>query len=417
MLNAETYVTPQEGIEGEIRKKYEDFYVEEIPKSKPSGSGPNTWIFIEKIGRNTLDVVLDIAREYKLSRKRMGFAGMKDKAAITLQWICVSNMEPENLQELEEKLYNVKILEITRNEKKLRIGQLLGNKFKILIRDTSDPENDAKTAQEILSQLTQTGVPNYYGWQRFGKKRPNTHIVGKFLVENDIKGAVDSYIGNPYPEEQEYIQNARKLYDEDKYLEAYESMPAGMRYEKMMLKELMREYKKKQELDDDSYIKALRSLPKPLSRMFVHAYQSYLFNRAVNERAKLGIDKYVEGDILIDNQEHLIHEFNPEDIQEQIKDFQAHATAPLYGTKVPLAEGKIGEIERHILEEENLKLEDFTVPKMPKLGSHGLRRAIRFKVWDTTAEHTDEGVLLGFSIPKGCYATAVLREVMKKNVY
>ncbi len=190
-----------------------------------------------------------------------------------------------------------------------------------------------------------------------------------------------------------------------------------MRYEKMMLKELMREYKKKQELDDDSYIKALRSLPKPLSRMFVHAYQSYLFNRAVNERAKLGIDKYVEGDILIDNQEHLIHEFNPEDIQEQIKDFQAHATAPLYGTKVPLAEGKIGEIERHILEEENLKLEDFTVPKMPKLGSHGLRRAIRFKVWDTTAEHTDEGVLLGFSIPKGCYATAVLREVMKKNVY
>jgi tRNA pseudouridine13 synthase len=417
MLNAETYITPQEGIGGEIRKKYEDFYVEEIPESKPTGTGPNTWIFIEKIGRNTLDVVLDIAREYKLSRKRMGFAGMKDKAAVTRQWICVSNMEPENLQELEEKLYNVKILEITRNEKKLRIGQLLGNKFKILIRNTPDPEKDAITTQEILTKLTETGVPNYYGWQRFGKKRPNTHVVGKFLVENDLKGAVDSYIGNPYPEEQEYIQNARKLYDEDKYLEAYESMPAGMRYEKMMLRELMREYKKKQKLDDNSYMKALRSLPKPLSRMFVHSYQSYLFNWVVSERAKLGVDKYVEGDILIDNDEHLIHEFNPEDVQEQIKDFQAHPTAPLYGTKVPLAEGEIGEIERRVLAEEDLKLEDFTVPKMPKLGSHGLRRAVRFKVWDTTAECTDEGVLLGFSIPKGCYATAVLREVMKKDVY
>jgi len=233
MLNAETYITPQEGIGGEIRKKYEDFYVEEIPESKPTGTGPNTWIFIEKIGRNTLDVVLDIAREYKLSRKRMGFAGMKDKAAVTRQWICVSNMEPENLQELEEKLYNVKILEITRNEKKLRIGQLLGNKFKILIRNTPDPEKDAITTQEILTKLTETGVPNYYGWQRFGKKRPNTHVVGKFLVQNDLKGAVDSYIGNPYPEESEHIQNARKLYDEDKYLEAYESMPAGMRYEKI----------------------------------------------------------------------------------------------------------------------------------------------------------------------------------------
>jgi len=96
MLNAETYITPQEGIGGEIRKKYGDFYVEEIPESKPTGTGPNTWIFIEKIGRNTLDVVLDIAREYRLSRKRMGFAGMKDKAAVTRQWICVSNMEPEN---------------------------------------------------------------------------------------------------------------------------------------------------------------------------------------------------------------------------------------------------------------------------------------------------------------------------------
>lgn len=185
----------------------------------------------------------------------------------------------------------------------------------------------------------------------------------------------------------------------------------------MMLRELMREYKKKQELDDTSYIKALRSLPKPLSRMFVHAYQSFLFNRAVSERAKLGIDKYVEGDIIIDNEEHLIHEFELEDIQEQIKDFQAHATAPLYGSKVPLAGGKVGEMERRIMEEEHLKAEDFIVPKMPKLGSHGLRRAVRFKVWDTTAEQTPEGVLLGFSIPKGCYATAVLREVMKKEVY
>jgi len=396
MLNAETYITPQEGIGGEIRKKYGDFYVEEIPESKPTGTGPNTWIFIEKIGRNTLDVVLDIAREYRLSRKRMGFAGMKDKAAVTRQWICVSNMEPENLQELEDKLYNVKILEITRNEKKLRIGQLLGNKFKILIRNTPDPEKDSVTSQEILTKLTQTGVPNYYGWQRFGKKRPNTHVVGKFLVLNDLKGAVDSYIGNPYPEEQEHIQNARKLYDEGNYLEAYESMPAGMRYEKMVLRELMREYKKKQELDDNSYMKALRSLPKPLSRMFVHAYQSYLFNRVVSERTKLGIDKYVEGDILIDNDEHLIHEFNPEDVQGQIKDFQAHPTAPLYGTKVPLGEGEIGEIERRVLAEEDLKLEDFAVPKMPKLGSHGLRRAVRFKVWDTSTECTDEGVLLGF---------------------
>ncbi len=417
MLNAETYITPQKGINGQIRAKYEDFYVEEIPETLPSGNGPNTWILIEKIGRNTLDVVLDVARELHLSRKRMGFAGMKDKAAVTRQWICVSNLEPDELQNLEEKLYNVKILKIIQNEKKLRIGQLVGNKFRILIRNMEDPKADTDTARDILAQLSQVGVPNYYGWQRFGKNRPNTHLVGKFLVKDDLKGAVDSYIGNPYPDEKDHIKIARSLYDGGEFQEAYESMPAGMRYEKMMLRELIREQKKKVELDDKSYKRALESLPKPLSRMFVHAYQSFLFNKAVSERAKLGLNRYVDGDILIDNEEHLIHEFSEEEINEWIKTFKAHPTAPLFGSKVPLAEGVVGEMEKKILEDEKRDLSDFICPKMPKLGSHGLRRAIRFKIWDVSAESTDEGVLVEFSIPKGCYATAVLREIMKVEVY
>ena len=149
--------------------------------------------------------------------------------------------------------------------------------------------------------------------------------------------------------------------------------------------------------------------------MFVHAYQSYLFNKAVSERTKLGIDKYVEGDIIIDNEEHLVHEFGDE-INERIKNFEFHPTAPLFGSKVPLADGELGEMEQKILDDEGVTLEEFKVPKMPRLGSHGLRRAMRFKIWDASAKATDEGVLVEFSIPKGCYATAVLREIMKNEV-
>ena len=417
MLNAETYLTPQKGIGGEIRTKYEDFYVEEIPENLPSGQGPNTWILIEKMGRNTLDVVLDIAKELHINRKRTGFAGMKDKAARTRQWLCVSNVEPEELSNIEEKLFKVKVLKIMKNEKKLRIGQLVGNKFRILIRDTADPESDAETAMEVLSQLEETGVANYYGWQRFGKNRPNTHKVGMAMVQNDIKGAVDSYIGNPYPGEADHIKAARSLYDEGDWEEAYKSMPSGMRYEKMMLRELMKQKKKKGELDEQSYEMAIESLPKPLKRMFVHAYQSALFNKVVSERAKLGINRYVDGDMLIDNEEHLIHEFEEDEINERIKNFEAHPTAPLYGSKVPLAGAEVGEIEKKVLLEEGMELGDFQCSKMPKLGSHGLRRAIRFKIWDVSAEAVPEGVLVEFSIPKGCYATAVLREIMKEDVY
>ena len=128
MLNANTYVTSQEGIGGTIRNKYEDFHVEEIPDVLPNGEGPNVWIWIEKLGRTTLDVVLDIARDLHISRKRMGFAGMKDKKAFTRQWICIVNMESEEqLKEVQNlNIYKTDFLKVVRGRKKLRMGQLKG---------------------------------------------------------------------------------------------------------------------------------------------------------------------------------------------------------------------------------------------------------------------------------------------------
>ena len=188
-----------------------------------------------------------------------------------------------------------------------------------------------------------------------------------------------------------------------------------MRYEKMMIKELIRD-SKKGELTDKSYMNALHALPKPLQRMFVHAYQSYLFNEAVSNRVEMGINKYVEGDIIIDTEEHIVRDKTPEEFQELIDTFQASPTCPLYGTKVPFADGEVGEMEKDILNKYDITKQDFEVPKMPRLGSHGLRRSMRFQVWDASATPTDDGVMCEFSINKGSYATAVLREVMKKDV-
>ncbi|MDL2246133.1 tRNA pseudouridine(13) synthase TruD [Methanobrevibacter sp. OttesenSCG-928-K11] len=419
MLNATNYVTNDEGIGGTIRNRYEDFYVEEIPEVLPDGEGPNIWIWIEKLGRTTLDVVLDISRDLHIDRKRMGFAGMKDKKALTQQWICIANMESEEqfrqVEALQNDIYKTKFLKITRGRKKLRMGQLIGNKFKILIKDIDDIEEATLKTENILKKLEITGVPNYFGWQRFGKPRTNTHLVGEALIYNDLKEAVRRYVGNPSIDENEQSQIARKAYDDGNYQESLDLMTKGMRYEKMMLREIIKD-SKKGDLTDSSYKKALHALPKPLQRMFVHAYQSYLFNAAVSERIAMGINKYVEGDIIINNEERIIRDKTPDEIQELIDNFEAHPTSPLYGTKVPFAEGEVGKMEEKILKSYNLTKEDFEVPKMPRLGSHGLRRAMRFKVWDTCATATDEGVLAEFSIDKGSYATAVLREVMKVDV-
>ena len=417
MLNANTYVTSQKGIGGSIRNRYEDFYVEEIPEMLPTGEGPNVWIWIEKVGRTTLDVVLDIARDLHIDRKRMGFAGMKDKKALTRQWICIANMDSEEQFRQVENLdiYKTDFLEITRGRKKLRMGQLKGNKFRILIRDLDDIQKSADVANEVLKELEITGVPNYYGWQRFGKPRTNTHLVGEALVQNDLAEAVRRYIGNPSESESEENQMARQAYDDGDLEKSLELMGRGMRYEKMMIRQLIKD-SKKGELTDKAYMNALHALPKPLQRMFVHAYQSYLFNDAVSRRTEMGINRYIEGDIIIDPEERIIRDRTPEEYQELIDNFEANPTVPLYGTKVPFAGGEVGEMEKSVLESYNLDKSDFEVPKMPRLGSHGLRRSLRFQVWDASAKACDEGVMAEFSINKGSYATAVLREIMKKDV-
>jgi len=369
---------------------------------------------MEKKGRTTLDVLLDIARELSLPRWRMGFAGMKDKMAVTRQWICISNIDPEDVKGLDEKLHNVKFLKITRHEKKLRMGQLIGNRFRIRIRGVKPSAKEE--AESTLQELSKIGVPNYYGWQRFGTPRANTHLVGKAIIFGDLKSAVDLYIGNPYDDEPENIKEARRAYDMGELEKAYEMMPPSMRYERMMLKKLIKEDKRRGGLTEESYARAIQTLPKPLKRMFVHAYQSYLFNKVVSERAKFGINKYMPGDIIVDNHQHIIYDKEPIKLDEMIKKFEAHPTAPLYGSKVPLATDKIGEIERRVLKEEGITLDLFKCDKMPQLGSHGIRRPIRFKLWDAKVERVTDGLIVEFSIPKGSYGTSVLREIMKKEI-
>ncbi|WP_263641187.1 tRNA pseudouridine(13) synthase TruD [Methanobrevibacter arboriphilus] len=95
----------------------------------------------------------------------------------------------------------------------------------------------------FLKKLEVWGVPNYFGWQRFGKPRTNTHLVGKALVANDLAEAVRLYIGNPYEEEPEEVKLARKAYDDGDIEKSLDLMPTGMRYERIMLKELLKEKK------------------------------------------------------------------------------------------------------------------------------------------------------------------------------
>ena len=157
-----------------------DFRVTEIEKFHPSGEGTHAWLRIRKRGVNTEEVAEALARTAATSRSAVGFAGMKDRLAVAVQWFSVDlagRAEPR-WEALESDA--VEVLEAARHPRKLRRGALLGNRFEIVLRDAtvSGPGLDAR-----LSAIRAVGVPNYFGPQRFGRDGANLRLARSLLVE------------------------------------------------------------------------------------------------------------------------------------------------------------------------------------------------------------------------------------------
>ena len=158
----------------------EDFRVTEIEKFLPTGEGTHAWVRVRKRGANTEEVAAALARTAGTPRSAVGFAGMKDRLAVAVQWFSVDlagRAEPR-WEALESDA--VEVLEVARHPRKLRRGALLGNRFEIVLRDVTvrGPGLDAR-----LRSIRAGGVPNYFGPQRFGRDGANLRLARSLLVE------------------------------------------------------------------------------------------------------------------------------------------------------------------------------------------------------------------------------------------
>jgi tRNA pseudouridine13 synthase len=170
------------GTGGVLRTVPEDFRVEELPIYLPQGYGSHTYALVEKINLTTRDLVVTLMRE-GLQEKQIGVAGLKDKVAVTRQWLSVPNKYASAFEALE-KLEDVTILETSRHANKLGMGHLQGNRFTIRVRQT---EPDAvEKATSILERLSVVGVPNYFGPQRFGRFGRNAVDGYKLAVLREV---------------------------------------------------------------------------------------------------------------------------------------------------------------------------------------------------------------------------------------
>jgi tRNA pseudouridine13 synthase len=157
------------GIGGTLRARPEDFVVDEEPAYEPSGNGDHVFVRIEKRGLTTMQAVERIARAIGVNPRDVGVAGMKDRHAVTRQWISLPPpVKPEAVEALA--LDDITIKSVVRHPHKLRTGHVRANRFVLVVSGATDVE----TARAILERLASPpGTPNWYGEQRFGRDGDN----------------------------------------------------------------------------------------------------------------------------------------------------------------------------------------------------------------------------------------------------
>jgi len=327
-----------------------DFTVEEIPLYEFTGEGEHLVLKVRKKEMTTWEMLDAISNHVGIPRRDMGYAGLKDKHAMTIQHISVLAIHEEKLKAFAHE--KIKILDMVRHNNKIRIGHLKGNRFKIRLKKVLGVQKDK--LDSVLKWINENGVPNYFGNQRFGTDGNNWED-GKKLIEGKLKirdkktkefliGAYQSYLFNAWLCKRMELNHLLQKFTENE-TEQILNLPEGS-------------------------LKGTKAQP--------HFF------------------KLVEGDMMMHYPYGRL--FIVEDLQEEAKRFEAKDIAPvglLPGKKTKQAEHTAGLLEAPFNEDINL---------------NGARRYAWIQVTDIYSNYVEEKAHyeLGFTLPKGSYATNVL---------
>jgi tRNA pseudouridine13 synthase len=421
-LGIRFYTTSTPGTGGRLKAEPEDFVVEERTDWPPEvAGGPYLTLQVRARNWETNRLVGRIARDYHVSRNRVSFAGTKDKRAVTTQGLSVKLYSGE---ERPLRLPDVEVLREYRAARSLSLGDLACNAFDIAVTEiVGSAEEAAARASETLAQVRSAGgFANYYGTQRFGSLRPVTHRVGAALVSGDFEGAARAYVGTPSAfESPEAADFRRRFRGGEAPSDLLADMPAPLSFERQILEGLARA--------PDKPLEAVLSLPRNLVLMFVHAHQSEIFNQILSQRLAEGLPlgEPMAGDLVVPLFEHgaadedhpvEVTDANLPKVTRQVALGRAAVTGLVPGATVKVAGGQMGEIERRVLEAAGRKPGDFVLPAMPRFTTEGVRRPLTMTAGAAKAEAAEvrgaAAVRLSFELPRGSYATVVLREVIKR---
>ncbi|EAS31995.3 TruD family tRNA pseudouridine synthase [Coccidioides immitis RS] len=276
---------------------------------------------IYKENKDTMEVINFLARQMKLGVRGFKFAGTKDRRGVTVQRACVFRVDAGRLANMNRILRNAAVGDFEYQKQGLELGELGGNEFVITLRDCDFPvtlgEDPIAAASDLVStameNLREKGYFNYYGLQRFGTFATRTDTIGLKMLQSDFKGACECILhytpacldaGQGKPREGDDILLSSDDISRAEAIHIFEStgqagpalakMPRKFTAESNIIKHLGRK--------QNDYMGALQTIPRNLRLMYVHAYQSLVWNFAVGERWRLYGDKVVEGDLVLVNE-------------------------------------------------------------------------------------------------------------------
>jgi tRNA pseudouridine13 synthase len=321
---------------GAIRSRPEDFRVVEQLGYEPSGSGEHLWLEVEKRGLNTIDVAVRLAERAGVPVRAVGFAGLKDRNALTRQPFTVQlpGIDDPDVSSWSED--DMSIVRATRHQRKIQRGQLAGNRFELVVTEL---DADRPRLEERLRRIAERGVPNGFGEQRFGG--------------NNIARAYRLFRGE------------------------------------------------------------LRRSPSRRKRGFyLSAARSLIFNRVL--AARIGDetwDRVLDGErVMLDGTRSTFAvECVDDEIELRARKLDLHPTGPLVGQGETGVGGRAAELESEVADSHRELVEGLV-----RFGLEADRRPLRMRVlgleWSFNG---NERLVLSFELRAGCYATAVLRELLE----
>jgi len=443
-IGIEVYATRSAGIGGVIRQNVEDFAVEEVlvdgskAQIEPSTNTGKTlgsseiqrhFLLCVLVKRNwdTFSAVKAVADDLGISMGRIQIGGIKDARAVTAQYVTIGNALVEDVQGFKTR--GLELRPVGYFHSQFSSYYLFGNSFQIIINSINHSKSVIKKRIDQTIQEIQSigGVPNFFGHQRFGTTRPITHLVGKTIVKGDLEKAAMLFLAEPSPNEHSKSREARtELKESQDFKQALQNFPKHLRYERLMLRHLTEK--------PTDYVGAFRRLPVKLQKLFVNAHQSYLFNRFLSGRMKFGLslNKAEIGDYVVGVERSglsmiAVHKMvtaeTAADINRAIEAGKMRLALPIMGSCQSSSEGAQGDIEKQILETEEVTTKGFRIRTMPEIASKGSLRVtltspIDFLVKNmssVSAKPFRNRVKVSFTLQRGSYATVILREIMKPN--